>query len=60
MAKGSGERVAIVAGVRTPFAKQGTAYRDLTALDLGKLVVAELLPRTAIDPSEIDQSSTAR
>lgn len=55
MAKGSGDRVAIVAGVRTPFAKQGTAYRALTALDLGKLAVAELLSRTAIKPSEIDQ-----
>ena len=46
-------RVAIVAGLRTPFAKQGTAYRDLSALDLGKLVVAELLQRTEIDPKLI-------
>src|ERR1051325_4871831 len=46
MAKGSGDRVAIVAGVRTAFAKQGTAYRALSALDLGKLAVAELLSRT--------------
>ncbi|HEY3494617.1 MAG TPA: acetyl-CoA C-acyltransferase FadI [Polyangiaceae bacterium] len=55
MAKGNGERVAIVAGVRTPFAKQSTAYKNLTALDLGKLAVAELLQRTAIKPSEIGQ-----
>ncbi len=55
MAKGNGDRVAIVAGVRTAFAKQGTAYRALTALDLGKLAVAELLSRTAIKPSEINQ-----
>jgi len=48
-------RVAIVAGLRTPFAKQSTAYRDLSALDLGKLVVAELLQRTSIDPAEIQQ-----
>ena len=41
MAKSNGDRrVAIVLGLRTPFAKQGTAYRNLTALDLGKLVVA--------------------
>ena len=46
-------RVAIVAGLRTPFAKQGTAYRDLSALDLGKLVVSELLQRSEIDPKEI-------
>ena len=44
-----GERIAIVAGLRTPFAKQGTAYRDLSALDLGKLVVAELLARSELD-----------
>lgn len=55
MAKGNGDRVAIVAGVRTAFAKQGTAYRSLSALDLGKLSVAELLSRTAIKASEIDQ-----
>ena len=46
-------RVAIVAGLRTPFAKQGTAYRDLSALDLGKLVVSELLQRSELDPKEI-------
>src|SRR5687768_4467475 len=46
-------RVAIVSGLRTPFAKQGTAYRDLSALDLGKLVVSELLQRTELDPREI-------
>ena len=50
-----GGRVAIVAGLRTPFAKQGTAYRSVSALDLGKTVVAELLARTGIDPHEIEQ-----
>ncbi|HTA94388.1 MAG TPA: acetyl-CoA C-acyltransferase FadI [Polyangiaceae bacterium] len=56
MAKNNGDRrVAIVAGLRTPFAKQGSVYRDLTALDLGKIVVAELLQRTGIDPIEIQQ-----
>ncbi len=50
-----GERVAIVAGLRTPFAKQWTAYRDTTAQELGKLVVAELMARVGIDPDEIDQ-----
>ena len=55
MGKSNGDRVAIVAGVRTPFAKQGTAFKQLTALELGKLAVAELLSRTALKPSEIDQ-----
>jgi len=48
-------RVAIVAGLRTPFSKVGSAYRDLTALDLGKIVVAELLQRTGISQSEVQQ-----
>ena len=46
-------RVAIVAGCRTPFAKSGTVYRDLTALDLAKVCVRELLERTEVDPSGI-------
>ena len=50
----SKDRVAIVAGVRTPFAKQSTAYSKLTALDLGKLAVAELLQRAGIKPNEIE------
>lgn len=56
MAKHNADRrVAIVAGLRTPFAKQGSAYKDLSALDLGKIVVAELLQRTGIAPKEIQQ-----
>ncbi|HEY8427425.1 MAG TPA: acetyl-CoA C-acyltransferase FadI [Sandaracinaceae bacterium] len=57
MGKGNGSstRVAIVAGLRTPFAKQGTAFRNMSALDLGKTVVAELLARTGIDPREVQQ-----
>ena len=50
---GNRRRVAIVAGVRTPFAKAGTAFRTLSAIDLGKLCVAELLQRTSLDGSEV-------
>ena len=32
--KVGGRRVAIVAGLRTPFVKSGTTYRDLSTLDL--------------------------
>ena len=56
MAKSNGNRrVAIVAGLRTPFAKQGTAYRDMSALELGTAVVAELMQRTGVEASEIEQ-----
>ena len=44
-------RVAIVSGLRTPFARQGTAYKGLSALELGCIVVRELLARTGIDPA---------
>ena len=51
----SGERIAIVAGLRTPFAKQATAFHGVPAVDLGKIVVNELLQKHDIDPAIIDQ-----
>ena len=51
----NGNRVAIVAGLRTPFAKQWSAYREVSALDLANLVVAELLQRVELAPNEIEQ-----
>ena len=50
-----GRRVAFVAGCRTPFAKAGGALADLSALDLSRLVAAELVQRSEIDPTTIDQ-----
>jgi acetyl-CoA acyltransferase len=47
-------RVAILAGCRTPFARSGTLYRDLTALDLAKACLQELVERTEVDPSAVD------
>ncbi|SEK45389.1 3-ketoacyl-CoA thiolase [Colwellia chukchiensis] len=52
---GSGERIAIVAGLRTPFAKQATAFHGVPAVDLGKIVVNELLKKHDVDPKIIDQ-----
>jgi acetyl-CoA acyltransferase len=51
----NGTRVAVVAGLRTPFAKQWSAYREVSALDLANIVVAELLQRVDLDPKEIQQ-----
>lgn len=48
-------RAAIVAGCRTPFAKSGTVLKDLTAIDLGKLAVRELVARTGIKGEDVDQ-----
>jgi acetyl-CoA acyltransferase len=50
-----GDRIAIVDGLRTPFAKQATAYHGIPAVDLGKIVVSELLAKSGIDPKHIDQ-----
>ena len=50
----NGRRVAIVAGVRTPFAKAGTALKDFTAIELGKLAVAELIQRANLDGKHVD------
>jgi acetyl-CoA acyltransferase len=48
-------RVAVIRGVRTPFAKSGTHYARLTALDLGKLAVTELVERSGIDPGDVQE-----
>lgn len=50
-----GERIAIVSGLRTPFAKQATEFHGVSALDLGKLVVNELLIRAELDPALVEQ-----
>jgi acetyl-CoA acyltransferase len=51
---GNGRRVAIVAGLRTPFARSGTTLRAVSAEDLGRAVVAELIARTELDANELD------
>ena len=50
-----GRRVAIVAGVRTPFAKSGTALRDVTAVAMARHAARELLFRSEIDGREVDE-----
>jgi acetyl-CoA acyltransferase len=50
-----GRRVAIVAGVRTPFARSGTAFKDVPAVALARHAARELLYRTEIDPGEVDE-----
>jgi acetyl-CoA acyltransferase len=55
MAAPNGRRVAIVAGCRTPFAKSGTALKDIGAVELARLATRELLQRTEIAPAEVDE-----
>jgi len=51
----NGERIAVVAGLRTPFAKQATYFHGVPALDLGKMVVQELINKTSLDANEVQQ-----
>lgn len=50
----AGDRIAIVAGLRTPFAKQATYFHGVPALDMGKMVVQELINRYSLDPREVE------
>src|SRR3569832_2262720 len=49
-----GRRVAIVAGLHTPFARSGTTLKSLSAIELRKRIVAELIQRSEIDPKLVD------
>ena len=48
------ERIVIAGGIRTPYVKAGTVFKDLSAVDLGRMVTAELMARTGIDPGIVD------
>ncbi|AKU92365.1 acetyl-CoA C-acyltransferase FadI [Vulgatibacter incomptus] len=55
MANGkAGRRVAIVAGLRTPFARANGVFGKLTGLELGRIVVSELIARTGLDRKSVD------
>jgi acetyl-CoA acetyltransferase family protein len=49
------EPIYIVDGVRTPFAKAGTTLAEIEAVELGKTVVSQLMARSGIDPSRIEE-----
>lgn len=48
-------RTAIVAGCRTPFARAGTVFANVTAIELGKLAVGDALARAGIKGEQVDQ-----
>ena len=50
-----GDRIAIVSGLRTPFARQATAFHGVNAIELGKMAVGEMLARSEIAPEIIEQ-----
>lgn len=50
-----GDRIAITHGLRTPFARQATAYHGIPALELGRMVVSELIARSELPAEVIEQ-----
>ena len=49
------EEIVIVSAVRTPIGKFGGALKDISARQLGAIVVKEAIKRAKLDPSDIDQ-----
>jgi acetyl-CoA acetyltransferase family protein len=49
------KRVAVVAGVRTPFAKAGTKMKETSAVHLGITVAREAIARAGIEPGALDE-----
>ncbi len=47
-------KTAIIAGCRTPFVRSGTHFSRLTAIDLGRHAVNELLARSEVPPDAVD------
>lgn len=48
-------RVAVVAGLRTPFARQLTAFSGVNAVQLGTMVTSELMARMDLDPGLVER-----
>ncbi len=48
-------RTAVVAGCRTPFTRAGTTLRTLSAIELGRVAVRELLARADLAPEDVDE-----
>ncbi|MBN1688245.1 MAG: thiolase family protein [Candidatus Omnitrophica bacterium] len=48
-------RMAIVEGVRTPFIKSWTLFNDIPAQRLGAWCIQELIQKTEIDPTLVDE-----
>jgi acetyl-CoA acyltransferase len=46
--------VAIVAGCRTPFARSGSVFADITAIELGKTAVRDALARSGLKGEQVD------
>src|SRR5580765_8468129 len=48
-------RAAVVAGVRTPMAKAGTAFRNVHVTDLARVAIREVLYRAGVGADRLDE-----
>jgi acetyl-CoA acyltransferase len=51
----NGRRVAVVAGCRSPFSRAGTDLKDVSAVDLARHTVVELVHRAGLRGAEVDE-----
>jgi len=51
----NGRAAVLVDGCRIPFQRSGTGYTDLTAYDMGRMVLKGLLKRTDLEPDTIER-----
>jgi acetyl-CoA C-acetyltransferase len=51
----NGKDIVIVSAVRTPYSKFDTAMKDIPSIDLGIMVMKEVIERVGIKPEEVDE-----
>ena len=49
------KNVVIVDGLRTPYARMGTAYNNIPAHELGGILLKEFIERIGLNPAELDE-----
>lgn len=54
-ASGNGNRVALIAGCRTPFCRAGSELKSLSAVELARHATVELLHRAELDGKLVDE-----
>ena len=49
------KEVVVVSGVRLPVGSYGGSLKDISAIDMGAMVVKEAVDRAGIDPAVVDE-----
>lgn len=51
----AGDRIAITHGLRTPFLRQATGFHGIPAVELGRMVISELMARSELPVETVEQ-----